>query len=203
MATAPKPRSTPEGRAFRRAASAARRAAWPPPKDADEAGFRAMQPYGGDSHPLLVVVRCSTKGCGKALAWVGETDEGPVFWAVITWGAPERREIEKDQIRRMRSEQYPGQMDDLRRNRAAIKAAGGRLQPMFPKAPKRLPHRRDVFDLLDADGDHPDLATRCRTHGFALVQRELLLEKVREAMTLPEAKRPLVLGIHHPRTAQG
>ncbi len=153
-------------------------------------------------------MKCSTQACGKHLAQVVATDQGPVFWSVITSGAPERRKIEADQRRRLLSGSYPGELETVRRNRAMLAARGYKLPPLrrLPKGlgpgDPRTPNRRYVFDRLEAPGSHPDLETYCRRpkHGFALVERETLMEKVREAVKLSEAgslDKPLVLGIHH------
>ena len=158
--------------------------------------------------PLLVVMKCSTQACGKHLAEVVATNQGPLFWSVITSGAPERKEIEEDQRRRLRSGSYPGELETVRRNRAMLAAEGFKLPPLL-RLPKGLrpgdpktPNRRYVCDFLEAPGPHPDLETHCRRprHGFASVERETLMEKVREAVKLSEAgllDKPLVLGIHH------
>lgn len=208
MARAPKPwLNDPDWPARQRARAAARRASWPPAKDAAEAGIRALQPHGGDSHRILVFIRCGKhRGRHRNLAWVCATDDGPVFWSVITWGAPERREIEKDQIRRMLSGSWPGERELVERNRALLRSQGYKLEPprwrlpdgLRPGTP-RTPNRRDVFDLLDFPGAHPELEVRCRVHpsnrpgGIAIVDRAALMERVRAA---PSSRQPLTLWVH-------
>lgn len=156
---------------------------------------------------MLVFIRCGKhRGRGPALAWVCATDDGPVFWSVITWGAPERREVEEDQIRRMLSGSYPGERETVERNRRFLRAQGYELEPLWARLPDglrpgspRKPHRRDVFDLLDFPGPHPELEVRCRSHSTgrpdaaaAVVDRGALMERVRAA---PRSRQPLTLWI--------
>ncbi len=188
MATAPKPRPTASrALARQRDPNVARQAA-------AEAGFRAVQ-AGENVLRVLVFVRCSTRSCGTLLGVVVDTDQGPAFWSWITWMTRERYDAETAVLRRRARGSYPGEAEIVRRNRELLKSRGVDPGPQRLASARRVPHRRDVFDLLNADGVHPDLATRCRRHGFAMADRAALMEKVREAQLLQQ---PVNLGIHHP-----
>ncbi len=196
MATAPKPWLVDSAaRARKKAAGVARRASWPPPRDSAEAGLQALQPFAGEEHRVLLFIRCATKGCGRNLAWVVDTDDGPVFWSVIQSQSPEHHDNEMRILRRMRVGN-PGELERVIRNRRMLQAMGAKLGPLFPEAVRSArvrPLRRDVFDLLDAAGVHPDLETRCRKHGFATVERAALMQKLRIARKAPK---PLTLWVH-------
>ncbi len=162
MATAPKPwLRNPAARARRKALSAARRGAWPAPKDAAEAGLRALQPYGGEAHRVLVFIRCGEhRRRGPALAWVCATDDGPVFWSVLRWMSSNRWADEKKSMHE---------------------------ESVLMRRP------RDVFDLLEFDGPHPQLEVRCRHHRSTTLDRELVMDRVRASL---RATRPLTLWVH-------
>jgi hypothetical protein len=106
------------------------------------------------------------------------TEAGPVFWSVLSSMTPERYDAETEVLRRARQGSWPGEVELVARNRAIILAEGGKLGPMAPER-RRLPLRRDVFDLLAAEGDHPLLEVRCRKHGPGEVDRAKVIDALR------------------------